>query len=265
MTVVIRGAGDLASGIALRLHRAGYKIVMTEQPKPLAVRWTVSFCSAVLEKEASVEGVRARLVDSPEEAARSLEAEPEVIPVLVDPELRCLDVLHPAALIDAILAKKNRGITRDLAPVVIGVGPGFSAPQDCHAVIETMRGHTLGRAIYEGEPIPNTGVPGSVGGYTLERLLRAPADGIFHPLATIGDEVEAGQTVAEVDGVPMKAEISGILRGLLQPGLPVWKGLKAGDVDPRCRRFHCYTVSDKALSIGGGALEALLHFGVLPD
>jgi xanthine dehydrogenase accessory factor len=170
-------------------------------------------------------------------------------------------------LIDAIMAKKNTGTSINDAPAVIGVGPGFTAGIDCRAVIETKRGHTLGRVITEGSALPNTGVPGDIGGYTTERLLRAGAGGVFEALAEIGDEVKKGDIVAVVrrpgepeEGVPIRAEIDGILRGLLPTGINVTRGMKAGDIDPRCERAHCFTVSDKALAIAGGALEALLCF-----
>lgn len=265
MYLLIRGAGDLASGIALRLHRAGYRIWLTDVQKPLAVRWRVSFCSAIPEGRAEVEGVQAVRVED-WEAGRQAWANGQ-IPIWVDPDLSRSQALPIpcSAVVDAILAKRNLGLHPKLAPCVIGVGPGFIAPDDCHAVVETMRGHTLGRVYTAGSALPNTGVPGAVGGYTSERLLRAPAEGIFEPCAQIGEQVEAGQTLAYVGEVPMRAEISGILRGLLQKGTPVQKGLKAGDIDPRCEPFHCWTVSDKALAIGGGVLEALLQYGIFPE
>ena len=168
--------------------------------------------------------------------------------------------LHPDALVDAILAKKNLGTHITDAPIVIAVGPGFTAGVDCHAAVETMRGHTLGRVLYTGSPLPNTGVPGVIGGQAAERVLRAPADGLFEPCREIGDLVETGDTIAYVAGKPMKTTITGCLRGLLQAGVPVHEGMKSGDVDPRGKRENCDTASDKALAVGGGVLEALLHF-----
>ena len=162
-------------------------------------------------------------------------------------------------MVDAILAKRNLGTTRDMAPAVIGVGPGFTAGLDCHAVVETMRGHTLGRVYYTGSALPNTAVPGLIGGYAGERVLRAPADGVFRRLREIGDLVEAGDVAATVEGEPMVCTISGVLRGILADGTPVFKGMKAGDVDPRAKVENCYTVSDKALAVGGGVLEAVLR------
>lgn len=183
-----------------------------------------------------------------------------IIAVLVDPAAGCVQELHPDALVDAILAKKNLGTHITDAPIVIAVGPGFTAGVDCHAAVETMRGHTLGRVLYTGSPLPNTGVPGVIGGHAAERVLRAPADGLFEPCREIGDLVETGDTIAYVAGKPMKTTISGCLRGLLQAGVPVHEGMKSGDVDPRGKRENCDTASDKALAVGGGVLEALLHF-----
>ena len=161
-------------------------------------------------------------------------------------------------MLDAILAKHNLGTARTVAPAVVGVGPGFTPGADCHAAVETQRGHDLGRVLWDHSPAPNTGIPGDIGGYTVERLLRAPAEGRFVPLAAIGDRVEAGQVVGKVGDAPMRAQITGVVRGLLPEGTPVFAGMKAGDVDPRCRREHCFSVSDKARAVGGGVLEALM-------
>ena len=177
--------------------------------------------------------------------------------MLVDPEGATIPALHPDVLVDAILAKRNLGTTKDMAPVVIGVGPGFTAPVVCHACIETKRGHELGRVYYEGSPIPNTGVPGMIAGHAADRVLRAPADGIFEPVLEIGDVVSAGDIAATVAGVPLPCTIDGVIRGLLQEGVPVTKGMKSGDIDPRGIVEHCFTVSDKARAIGGGVLEAI--------
>ncbi|MDR2477029.1 MAG: EF2563 family selenium-dependent molybdenum hydroxylase system protein [Treponema sp.] len=262
MLTVIKGAGDLASGIALRLHHAGFDIVMTEIPVPLAVRRTVSFSQAVYDGRTQVEDIAAVLVRNNNEIQRALAQ--RQIAVLVDPAAAIVERIRPAALVDGIMAKRNTGTAINDAPVVIGIGPGFTAGIDCHAVIETKRGHTLGRVIVDGIALPNTGVPGEIGGFTVERLLRADADGIFESLVEIGDRVQKGDTVAQVhaDGrtCPIHAETGGIVRGLLPCGVHVTKGMKAGDIDPRCERSHCYTVSDKALAIGGGVLEALLRF-----
>lgn len=262
MLVLIRGAGDIATGIALRLYRSGIRVVMTDLPRPTAIRRTVCFSQAIVLGETTVEGVRAVRADTVSQALALLET--GAVPVLPDPALTCLTALRPDALVDAILAKKNLGTRITDAPVVIGIGPGFTAGTDCHAVVETMRGHTLGRVIYDGAALPNTNIPGLIGGYAGERVLRAPADGIFHQILHIGDEVKAGDIAGEVDGQPMRCTIGGVLRGLLADGTPVHKGMKSGDVDPRCRPEYCTTASDKALAVGGGVLEALLHLsGVL--
>ena len=257
MLILIRGAGDIATGIALRLHRAGMQVVMTDLPAPTAIRRPVCVSPAILHGETEVEGVRALRADSPEQAL-SLLAQ-GAVPVLPDPDCLCREQLHPDALVDAILAKKNLGTRITDAPVVVGIGPGFTAGEDCHAVVETMRGHTLGRVIYEGSALPNTNIPGLIGGYAGERVLRAPADGIFRQLLDIGAEVQPGDVAGEVDGTPMACTIGGVLRGILPDGTPVHKGMKSGDVDPRCRPEYCTTASDKALAVGGGALEAILH------
>ena len=255
MLVVIRGAGDIASGIALRLYRSGFRLVLCETDRPTAIRRTVCFAEAVRLGETAVEGVAARRAVL-EEVPALLEA--GVIPVLVDPEAACVAALGPDAVVDAILAKRNMGTTRDMAPVVVGVGPGFTAGADCHGAVETMRGHTLGRVYYRGSPMENTAVPGLIGGFAGERVLRAPADGVFEGVRRIGDVVEAGDTVAYVAGEPMACTIGGVLRGLLADGVPAYKGMKCGDVDPRCRPEYCTTASDKALAVGGGVLEAIL-------
>lgn len=257
MLVVIRGAGDLASGIALRLWRSHIKVVMTDVERPTAIRRSVCFSQAVVHGETAVEGVTARRAASPAEALALLEA--GVIPVLADPEGACIPALKPDAVVDAILAKRNLGTKISDAPVVIGVGPGFTAGEDCHAVVETMRGHTLGRVIYRGSALPNTNIPGLIGGYAGERVLRAPADGIFTQLLDIGAEVKAGDIAGTVGGEPMRCTIDGVLRGILPSGTPVHKGMKSGDVDPRCQPEYCTTASDKALAVGGGVLEAILH------
>ena len=241
MLVVIRGAGDIATGIALRLYRAGIRLVLTDLPQPTSIRRTVCFSEAIRLGETVVEGVHARRADTAAEAAALTEQ--GIIAVLADPAAGCVQELHPDALVDAILAKKNLGTHITDAPIVIAVGPGFTAGVDCHAAVETMRGHTLGRVLYTGSPLPNTGVPGVIGGHAAERVLRAPAD-----------------TIAYVAGKPMKTTIAGCLRGLLQAGVPVHEGMKSGDVDPRGKRENCDTASDKALAVGGGVLEALLHF-----
>lgn len=255
MLVLIRGAGDIATGIALRLYRSGMEVVMTDLPCPTAIRRTVAFSECMFTGETAVEGVRARRATVEEVPALLSEG---VVPVLADPDGASIPVLRPDAVVDAILAKKNLGTSIHDAPVVVAVGPGFTAGVDCHAVVETMRGHTLGRTYYTGSALPNTAIPGLIGGFAGERVLRAPADGIFHPLRSIGDLVESGDTVGEVEGLPMKCTISGMIRGLLPEGASVTKGMKSGDVDPRGEKASYTTASDKALAVGGGVLEALL-------
>lgn len=259
MLVYMRGAGDIATGIALRLRRAGFEVVMADMPAPTCIRRTVAFCEAIRLGEVRVEGVRARLAHGAAEA-RTVAGSGDVA-IVVDPTAELLPALAPDVVVDAILAKRNLGTAIDMAPVVVGVGPGFTAGVDCHAAVETKRGHYLGRAIYDGSPIPNTGVPGVIGGHGAERVLRAPADGVFDPVASIGDAVRTGDVVARVGGAPMIATIDGVLRGLLAPGVQVHRGMKSGDVDPRGDASFCDTVSDKASAVGGGVLEAILHVG----
>lgn len=259
MLVLIKGAGDLATGTAVRLHRAGFQIVMTDIDQPTAVRRTVAFCQCMYDGVTEVEGITARRAADKDEAQAILAA--GEIPVLADPEAHILKELHFDAVVDGILAKKNLGTRITDAPIVLALGPGFTAGTDCHGVVETKRGHDLGRLILEGSAIPNTGVPGDVGGYTKERIIRAPADGPFEPVAEIGQKVELGEVVARVNGIPVTAQLTGIVRGMLPAGIPVTKGMKSGDIDPRCEVHNCFTVSDKARAIGGGVLEGLLYFG----
>ena len=257
MLIVIRGGGDLATGVALRLYRSGMDVVICETAVPTSIRRTVCFSEAVRLGEMMVEGVTARRA-VPEEGPALLAA--GIVPVLVDPEGDCIPGLRPDAVVDAILAKRNLGTSMDMAPIVVAAGPGFTAGVDCHAAVETMRGHYLGRVIYEGSPLPNTNIPGLIGGYAGERVLRAPADDVFEGAKKIGDRVEAGDVAGYVAGKPMVCTIGGTLRGLLADGVPVTKGMKSGDVDPRCEEAHCRCASDKALAVGGGVLEAILHF-----
>lgn len=260
MLILIKGAGDIATGIAVRLKNSGMQVVMTEIAIPTTVRRSVAFSRAVYEGSAVVENIIARLVLDFAQIPAVLQR--DEIPVLIDPRCEVLKSIHFDAVVDSILAKKNLSTDPTQAPVVIGVGPGFSVPQDCHCVIETQRGHDLGRCIYQGCAAKNTGIPGEIGGYTVERLLRAPCDGIFHPILAIGDAVKAGQTVAMVDDQSITAQIDGIVRGLLQDNVPVKAGMKSGDIDPRGCYEHCFTVSDKARAVGGGVLEAILHLGL---
>jgi xanthine dehydrogenase accessory factor len=253
--IVICGGGDLATGVAVRLFQAGFSVMILEVDHPTVIRLPVSFARAVYEGKAIVEGVEAVLIPSWEKAEDTIKQ--GKIPVLVDPEGYCIKKLSPAVLVDAILAKRNLGTRINQAPLVIGLGPGFTAGEDVDVVIETKRGHNLGRVIYQGQTVPDTGVPGEVGGESRRRLLRAPAEGKIIPLYKIGDLIKAGEAIAEVEGVHLKGEISGILRGLIYPKSWVTKGMKVGDIDPRGVREYCFTVSDKARSIGGAVLEAI--------
>lgn len=257
MLVLIKGAGDLATGVAHRLRRCGFDIVMTEIEEPTTVRRTVAFSQAVYDKTVEVEGIKAALVKDIKMIQDNINK--GIISVIVDKDANIIKEIKPDVVIDAIIAKKNTGTSIEDAPIVIALGPGFEAGVDCHIVIETKRGHYLGKVIYEGKAIPNTGIPGSIGGHTVGRIIRSTSDGIIHPVAKIGDYVEEGQVVAYVDKIPVCASISGIVRGMLQDGISVFKGMKSGDIDPRCEREHCFTISDKARSIGGGVLEGILY------
>ena len=259
MLILVKGAGDLATGTAVRLVRSGFQVVMTEVAQPTAVRRTVAFSQCMYDGTAVVEGITARRTAGRDQARAALAA--GEIPVLADPQAAILAQLPFMAVVDAILAKKNLGTHITDAPIVLALGPGFTAGSDCHGVIETKRGHDLGRLILVGSAIPNTGVPGDVGGYTKERIIRAPADGPFEPVVQIGQLVSQGDVVARVSGIPVAAQLTGIVRGMLPAGIPVTAGMKAGDIDSRCEVRHCFTVSDKARAIGGGVLEGTLYFG----
>lgn len=263
MKILIKGAGDLATGIAVRLVNAGYSCVMTETEVPTTVRRTVAFSRAVYEKEAEVEGIKAVLVNGLEEVEQAL-ANGNVA-VIVDEKAEILKEYKPDILIDAIIAKRNTGTTIEDAGLVIGVGPGFEAKKDCHAVIETKRGHYLGRVLYEGSAIPNTGIPGNIGGFTTERIIRATAEGVFEPVAKIGQLVDKNEIVAYSGGQPVYSQMGGIVRGMLQQGVWVTEGMKAGDIDARCEVDHCFSVSDKARAIGGAALEAVSRYSRLKN
>jgi len=266
--VVVRGGGDLGTGVAHRLVRAGYGVIVLEASAPTAVRRLVAFCEAVREGSVIVEGVEARLVERGDlEAlgpAGGDAGRRGWVPVLVDPEGSALKALHPGAVIDARMAKRNLGTSRDDAPVTIGLGPGFVAGVDVDLVVETKRGHALGRVIESGTALPDTGVPGRVGGFGKERLLRSPAGGAFESARAIGDLVEEGERVASVAGEPVSAGIAGVVRGLIADGAIVGRGDKVGDVDPRGAEVDPRAISDKARAIGGAVLEALLSRGVLP-
>ena len=263
--VAVKGAGDLATGVIHRLSRAGFAVIATELPEPTVVRRTVAFAEAVTRGEMTVEDVTARLATSLQDIQATLAG--GRVPIVVDPDGTLLRQMHPSVLIEATLSKYNSGVTMDDAPIVIALGPGYEAGKDVHAVIETNRGHNLGRVYLRGCAESNTGVPGAIGGYTIERLLRAPCAGALYGVRQIGDLVQAGETVAVVrtneisdnETAPVVAAISGILRGLMRDGLHVSSGMKVGDIDPRAAREHCFTISDKSRAIAGGVLEAILY------
>lgn len=256
LPVLVRGAGEMATAVVHRLARSGFRVAMTEVPAPLAVRRAVSFCEAVWEGVKRVEGLTARLVQDPGQAPEIWRA--GELPLLVDPEMSCLAQLKPRVVVDALLAKRNTGLHRDMAQLTIGLGPGFSAPDEVHLAVETMRGHDLGRLIYQGSPAPNTGQPGDIAGYTHQRVLRVPVAGLFRTEHKLGDRVEQGQVVARVGGHEVKAGVGGILRGLLRDNTEVNAGLKLGDVDPRGCLEHLPTISDKARAIAGSVLEGIM-------
>ena len=254
--VLIRGGGDLATGVAVRLHRCGFRVVVTEIEKPLAVRRLVAFAQAVYESECQVEGVRARLSAKPSDVKKILEDGD--VAVLVDPPADCRHELEPSVLLDARMRKAAPEIGLEAAPFVIGLGPGFKVGRDCHAVVETKRGHDLGRVIWEGAAEIDTAIPESVDGHDLDRVLRSPADGVLTEGIPLASLVEEGDEVARVGEGPIIAPFRGVLRGLLHDGVSVHRGMKVGDLDPRMDRTNATRISDKALAVGGGVLEAIL-------
>ena len=270
--IVVRGAGDLATGTIHRLNKAGFRLLVLEAEHPAAIRRQVALSEAVYAGSARVEDVEAvRMdVDLAEKKNRKELLEPEMeriwkkdgVPVLVDPAGLSIAALRPAVVVDAILAKKNLGTTKEMAPLVIALGPGFTAGEDVDVVIETKRGHNLGRVIRSGSAVPNTGIPGIIGGYGKERVMHAQAEGILRNAASIGDIVEARAVIAEIETengtVPVEASLSGLLRGLIRDGYPVTKGFKIADIDPRKEELqNCFTISDKARCIAGSVLEVI--------
>lgn len=299
LLIICRGAGDLATGIIHRLHRAGHRVIALETDYPAAIRRQVSFCEAVYDGSAAVEGVTARLVPALADAETDTETylgindtpaahvasekwdrsaieavlEAGEVPLLIDPKGESIELLKPDVVVDAIIAKKNLGTTIDMAPLVIGVGPGFTAGQDVHLVIESMRGHNLARIITDGMAQPNTGVPGNIAGFTSERVIHAPAAGYIHDVRKIGDIVQKGDEIARIypdkesydnalsEYVPVNATITGIIRGLIREGYYFREGFKIADIDPRESELtNCFTISDKARSIAGSVLEAVSAF-----
>ena len=292
--IIVRGAGDLASGVLAAIHISGFRVLALETANPSAIRRTVTFSEAVRLGHCIIEGIEARLI-AKEQAARILSAKDEVIttgintlatetgatagskanrlsfiPIAVDPAGELISELQPAAVVDAIIAKKNCGTHLDMASLVIALGPGFIAGKDAHIVIETMRGHNLARLIYKGEVLPNTGVPGLVGGESALRVIHAPAEGTLRVIHDIGSSVTRGEVIARIipaDGsvVDVSASINGIIRGMLPDGFIVRRGLKMADIDPRLTELNnCFTISDKARSLGGAVLTALLSRGIVP-
>ena len=320
--VIVRGGGDLATGIIYRLYRAGFRVLILEAAAPTAIRREAAFCEAVRLGSMTVEGVTARRmdidfaqmkngcvkagadvteaavgqsktgVDAAETAVSQLKTHDDMvesafrqldecwnkdeIPLIVDEQAYAAHVLRPSILVDAIIAKKNIGTDRSMAPLVVALGPEFKAGKrddrdaDVDVVIETMRGHDLGRLIYEGSAAPNTGVPGLIAGEDVRRVVHAPAAGIIRNLSAIGDIVEEGQVIARIvpggteqrpDSILVRASLSGVLRGIIQDGFCVWKGMKIADIDPRReQQKNCRTISDKARALGGSVLEAIDHY-----
>lgn len=255
--IAIKGAGDLASGIALRLWRSRYRVILSELPVPLCIRRTIAFSSAVFDGSAKVEDAQGVLIPNIAEAESVWEA--GNLPVIVDENASQILSLHPDVLIDARIIKSWRDDThKSDAPLVIGMGPGFTAGENVHCVIETNRGHNMGRVFWSGSAEPNTGIPGTIKGEGIKRVVKAPCAGVFHPLVEIGDSVEVGDVIAKIGDTEIRAQLAGIVRGIIYPGITVWEKLKIMDIDPRGNKAHCFTVSDKATALGGGVLEAIL-------
>lgn len=253
-TVIVRGAGDLATGIIVKLAHSGFRVIALEVDQPTAIRRKVSLSEAVYDGVAYVEDVRGLLV-SKENAGKT-----GGVSIVVDPECAILELIRPFALVDSIIAKKNLGTHLGMADVVIGVGPGFEAGVDCHAVVETKRGHQLGRIYYKGSAIPNTGVPGVVGGETSKRVIHSPEEGYIKNNVSIGDIINEGETLFTVNESRVPSLLTGVVRGIIRDGFYVKKGMKVADVDPRLDQVeNCTTISDKARTIAGGVLEAILH------
>lgn len=255
--VIVRGAGDIASGTIVRLFRCGFKVIVLETEYPSAIRRTVSFSDAVYDGKKTVEGVTAEKIGSFDECSSAWER--GHVPLLIDPQCRVLDDVTPWVLIDAILAKRNCGITKAMAALTIGLGPGFVAGEDVDVVIETSRGHNLGRIIKTGPAICNTGIPGVIAGVSRERVIHAPCSGTLSIIRDIGSRVKKGETIAQVDDTPVTATINGIVRGMIRDQFQVAKRLKIADIDPRVEELdNCFTISDKARCISGGVLEVIL-------
>ena len=253
---VVRGGGDLGSGVAHALHKSGFKVLILEVAQPKTIRRKVSFAQAVFDGHTIVEGIKAVKAATKQDIDEIWNQ--DCIPVCVDPEARLLKEVKADVVIDALLAKQNIGMRRNMAPLTIALGPGFQAGKDVDIVIETNRGHNLGRLIYDGYAESNTGIPGSINGYTEQRVLRAPCDGHISARLNIGDEVNKGEIICYIDNQPVQAAIDGIIRGLIMNNLQVTKDSKIGDIDPRGIKEYCFTISDKARTIAGAVLEAIL-------
>lgn len=256
--IVVRGGGDIASGAIQKLYRSGFKVLVLETETPSAIRRKVAFCEAVYEKEIEIEGIKARLVTDDEEIQECWDS--DILPVMIDSRGKVIERLKPLAVVDGILAKQNFGTKRSMAPITIALGPGFFAPEDVDIVIETMRGHNLGRIIEEGRASENTGVPGIIAGFGIERVIYSDYSGVITNIEKIGNVVEKGDVIAVVGDNEIYASISGVLRGIIRDGYKVKKGLKIADIDPRIsEKDNCFTISDKARNIGGAVLESILY------
>ena len=256
--IIVRGGGDIASGAIQKLYRSGFKVLVLETETPSAIRRKVSFCEAVYEKEIEIEGIKARLVANDEDFQDCWDN--DIVPVMIDSRGKVIERLKPLAVVDGILAKQNFGTKRNMAPITVALGPGFSAPEDVDIVIETMRGHNLGRIIEEGRASENTGVPGIIAGVGIERVIYSDYSGIITNIKKIGNVVEKGDVIAVVGDNEIYASISGVLRGIIRDGYKVKKGLKIADIDPRIsEKDNCFTISDKARNIGGAVLESILY------
>lgn len=256
--VIIRGGGDLASGTIQKLHRSGFRVLVLEVPKPTSIRRSVSFSEAIYEKQMEIEGITAVQVCSLSEIENAWSN--KKVPVIIDEEGEYIKKIAPRIVVDAIIAKKNLGTTRDMAEITIALGPGFTAGKDVDVVIETSRGHNLGRLIFSGQAMKNTGTPGSIMGISKERVIYSPCAGVMKNILNIGDVVKKDEVIAYVGEEPIKATITGLLRGILRSGSSVTKGFKLADIDPRVsEKENCFTISDKARSIAGGVLEAVLY------
>lgn len=261
--IIVRGGGDLATGTVYKLYQCGYEVLVLETARPTAIRRNVSFCEAVYDGSCAVEGAVCRKADTKEQCIKAWKE--HEIPLMTDPDGEIIKEMKPEAVIDAILAKKNLGTAKDMAPLTIALGPGFCAGKDVDYVIETKRGHQLGRVIAQGSAIANTGVPGMIGGYGAQRVIHAPASGNIQVLSEIGSIVKKGQTLARIGEVNVTAALDGVLRGMIRDGFEVEKGLKIADIDPRIEeKENCMTISDKARCIAGGVLEVLVRHRIWP-